>query len=446
MNTPTNEVQNKSLCIASRTWSRDSHGLYDYECAQTKNSNLTIKSEHLLIRRKNDVRLENSNYQEEQTEEFLGKVYVDSLNRHFLSNPINYRMNPNEENINSLQNKIWYIIKSEELSNNSANQQQTQQQIVNENGFAELKLNDIVKLGRVKYAITEIKINGVKASIDQANIEHQVFNLIPDYNKQTVSSNMDGVLCKICLTNNEEEGNPLINLCRCSGSMEFIHYSCVKMWMNTKLSNKVNESQTVFSYNMKSFNCEICKTPYPLRFRYNNSFYEIIECARPLSSNYIVLESLNQLKDNNNYKSIHVITLNENDRIVMGRGHDSDVRINDISVSRTHSCLTLSNKKILLKDLRSKFGTLVLIQGELEITSDKRMSLQIGRSYFETAFAMNKDQKTKEKNSSSVQNNLNLNLNKSNNSANFPSKKQIFQVEKYEKVNSPKNKDEMDID
>jgi len=33
--------------------------------------------------------------------------------------------------------------------------------------------------------------------------------------------------------------------------------------MSTKLSIKENEKKTVTSYNMKSFNCEICKTPYP---------------------------------------------------------------------------------------------------------------------------------------------------------------------------------------
>jgi hypothetical protein len=201
---------------------------------------------------------------------------------------------------------------------------------------------------------------------------------------------VDGVLCKVCLTNNEEEDNPLVKLCKCSGSMELIHFNCVKMWMSTKLLQKENEKKTVFSYNMKSFNCEICKTPYPcnykinlVRFRYKHKYFQIIECTRFPNKNYIILESLNQLKDNNNYKSIHVILLNENDKVIMGRGHDSDVRINDISVSRTHSCLILQNKKVLLKDLRSKFGTLILVQKEIEV-SDQKLSLQIGRSYFET--------------------------------------------------------------
>ena len=67
---------------------------------------------------------------------------------------------------------------------------------------------------------------------------------------------------------------------------------------------------------MKSFNCEICKTPYPLRFKFKDNYYELIDASRP-NQNYIVLESLNQLKDNNNYKSIHVITLNSDDKIIL---------------------------------------------------------------------------------------------------------------------------------
>lgn len=70
-------------------------------------------------------------------------------------------------------------------------------------------------------------------------------------------------ICKICLLNHHDLTNPFINLCICHGSMRFIHYECLKKWMAVKLSTKENEKKTVKSYNMKSFNCEICKTPYP---------------------------------------------------------------------------------------------------------------------------------------------------------------------------------------
>lgn len=89
------------------------------------------------------------------------------------------------------------------------------------------------------------------------------------------------------------------------------------------------------------------------------------------------------MKDNNNIKSIHVITLDEQSKIIMGRGHDSDVRINDISVSRSHANLTFENGKIKIMDMKSKFGTLALIKKELPIL-DKKIQLQIGRTYLDT--------------------------------------------------------------
>lgn len=46
----------------------------------------------------------------------------------------------------------------------------------------------------------------------------------------------------------------------------------------------------------------------------------------------------------------------------MGRGHESDLRINDISVSRCHALIKFKDNRFLLEDNLSKFGTLVLIK------------------------------------------------------------------------------------
>lgn len=75
------------------------------------------------------------------------------------------------------------------------------------------------------------------------------------------------ILCKICLSHqDDEETNPMTNLCKCAGTISWVHFICLKSWMGTKLSIKENEKKTVKSYNMKSFNCEICKTPYPCKY------------------------------------------------------------------------------------------------------------------------------------------------------------------------------------
>ena len=62
-----------------------------------------------------------------------------------------------------------------------------------------------------------------------------------------------------------DEENPLVDLCKCTGGIKYTHYICLKYWMQTKLSKKENEKKTVTSYNIKSFNCEICKTPFPCK-------------------------------------------------------------------------------------------------------------------------------------------------------------------------------------
>src|SRR5689334_7494641 len=63
-------------------------------------------------------------------------------------------MEPTGKNINDLQNKIWYIIKHDEDTGGNHNPQN----LINTNEDYHICLNDIVKLGRVKYAANEIFI------------------------------------------------------------------------------------------------------------------------------------------------------------------------------------------------------------------------------------------------------------------------------------------------
>jgi len=55
---------------------------------------------------------------------------------------------------------------------------------------------------------------------------------------------------------------------------------------------------------------------------------------------------------------VHIIS---DDPIKLGRGHASDIRISDISVSRLHAFISYVDNKYILTDNNSKFGTLVLL-------------------------------------------------------------------------------------
>ena len=391
--------ENFVLSLSTKTWVRDSHGLFDYESYQTKNLNAILAESIYITRKKHDIRaINNINLLKEREEEFLFNVRNDNKDEYKLENKVPIRVQPTEQNINELSNKIWYILKND--PNKSNNSQQT---ITNTNDDYYLCKNDIIKLGRVKYSLNEINIPSRQNNIERTKpIDDIKLYDIDGLNKDTEpvfdfifqakDSNDfkdipdDERMCKICYSDeNDRENNPLVHLCNCNGGLRFSHFDCIKRWMETKLVIKENEKKTVKSYSIRSFNCEICKTPYPFRFKLEGieKPFELIDLQRPIDCDYIVLESLNQMKENCNTKSFHVIQLT-GDELIIGRGHDSDIRINDISVSRSHAKLkyNIEDGTLLLRDLKSKFGTLILIKRPLLI-KEKKIHLQIGRTYIE---------------------------------------------------------------
>jgi predicted component of type VI protein secretion system len=88
---------------------------------------------------------------------------------------------------------------------------------------------------------------------------------------------------------------------------------------------------------------------------------------------------LNQEK--NTSRIIHIIKPSPTkESFKLGRGHESDLRINDISVSRCHAIIRLKEGKFLLEDNLSKFGTLVLIKNHTSLLPGYNKAVQIGRT------------------------------------------------------------------
>jgi hypothetical protein len=160
---------------------------------------------------------------------------------------------------------MWFIINPKSILEES----QHNPHIQNENEKYVLSLNDIIKLGRVKFVITDISINDSLKSIEDSNSK-SIFNFILDYNVDILD---EEICCVICLENDNKNNGPLINICKCSTSMS-VHYQCIKKWINNKLTVFRNQNKNVISYMMKSFNCTVCKTPYPCKlylFYYNST-------------------------------------------------------------------------------------------------------------------------------------------------------------------------------
>ena len=73
-------------------------------------------------------------------------------------------------------------------------------------------------------------------------------------------------------------------------------------------------------------------------------------------NNYMILESIKSAPA----KVVHVFNLHYNS-FKVGRSIETDMKIADISVSRTHSFLHIKNNRLIVEDNGSKFGTLVKI-------------------------------------------------------------------------------------
>ncbi|KAK8786442.1 hypothetical protein V5799_023780 [Amblyomma americanum] len=56
---------------------------------------------------------------------------------------------------------------------------------------------------------------------------------------------MSAPICRIC--HDEEGQEPLLSMCKCSGSMALVHVSCLERWLNTRHSD----------------DCELCNHRFP---------------------------------------------------------------------------------------------------------------------------------------------------------------------------------------
>ncbi|XP_045889581.1 E3 ubiquitin-protein ligase MARCH7 isoform X2 [Micropterus dolomieu] len=81
-------------------------------------------------------------------------------------------------------------------------------------------------------------------------------------------SDEEGDLCRICQMGEESASNPLIQPCRCTGSLQYVHQDCIKRWLRSKIGSGTNlEAITT---------CELCKE----KLRLNIDNFDIQELYR----------------------------------------------------------------------------------------------------------------------------------------------------------------------
>ena len=459
--------KNKEVLITIQIWDNQDEGMFFYKIDKNDKSkkkyfNFELDDINYYLIKTKDNNIKWIKYHKEfnsEEDEILFRLRKSFKSKIYeLINPI--KINLGEYSNNSLNDKIWYTVKSSTYFKGN-----DQNYILNQ--------NDIIKFGRKKYIVYKIHFKEEKGKIKDVNFNKNsnisyislinknsksIFNIDIKNNQYIINNNNDykkinedendnisknetlpgsgnknksisgkeikNESMKVCgnksdtmnesrnkngtmnesrnknKTINEsgnknkydkcwsckglysDENNPLICLCNCH---DYIHYECLKNYLSEKKVITKNLKKTVKTFIFQQFNCDICLKPYRLRFRIPefDKIYELIDLTLPEEIDYIYLESLDYIKDNNNIKIVHIVQLID-EEITIGRKDYNDIIDHDISISREHALLRYdkNNGNLFLEDKNSKFGTLVLVRGNIKIKEEKTY-FQIGKTYME---------------------------------------------------------------
>lgn len=121
-----------------------------------------------------------------------------------------------------------------------------------------IKEGDQIKLGKV--VLKFIQLNPTQKNDKE---EHKLNIAKKKFEPQNIltENNDKENFCMICYENEASEENPLMNLCKCKGSVTFYHLNCLKFWLAQKSKESSDESYTLINFD--KFKCNVCKKEYP---------------------------------------------------------------------------------------------------------------------------------------------------------------------------------------
>lgn len=219
-----------------------------------------------------------------------------------------------------------------------------------------LQEGDIFRLGQAYVLVSKIRLE------DDAESQMQLVQdaAIPDCVLDDADTDVeDGTTedrpqCYICYDPGCH-GNPLLNLCQCSGTVKYVHLLCLQRWMQPEGSSAVNT------------HCPICKAKYPESAQ-----------AMMIHSPAIMLESWS---NHRTLKLRHWISFTRHSTASLGRfAEQNDVSFPDHSVSGEHAFIIHQDGQFWLHDRESSNGTFVRLRAPLKLAFGESLQMKMGKS------------------------------------------------------------------
>jgi len=214
------------------TWSRDSHGLFDYESRHLTKRTMRAQEATKISRQSNELETipmsvsSDTNLAQTLEKTSLLKINQSGSKSFYCADQI-FLEGCVKADVNNLNNndQMYLVIRSLKSGNDKIDYH--------------IKKGDILKIGRVKFAVKLMNIIGQEqvTKKDEEDLEFQEFLELKDNILTTEeqvkafgTNEEDLPKCKCCWESHATLDDPLFIPCVCKSS--HIHLSCLKIWMN----------------------------------------------------------------------------------------------------------------------------------------------------------------------------------------------------------------------
>jgi hypothetical protein len=273
----------------------------------------------------------------------------------------------------------------------------------------ELSIGRFIRVGKFILKVSVLKINNTlrfnRRAPEESGSANSKLNLTTN-DAFTCSSNVSSnsskeeSSCRFCFKAEVKLEDPLISVCNCRGTMRYLHTSCLQTWIKNKCQVDYEYlNPNCFKITLKNFFCEICKKTFPLVISESNRNIFLLNILKT-RNNFIILKSkliddefsfenfkdeTRQIKDEKleyYFVQFDILSYKRNPSVLFGRDKKCDIVLNDVSVSRKHFMIYLDadTESVKIKDLNSKFGTLINMQQDL-LLKDKE-TIQKGNTVY----------------------------------------------------------------
>ena len=380
---------NQSYKINCVTWGKDAHALFDYESEEIVKNIFTLGrgGKIFLDNEKGTTTYEPDNQEDgffltgghsSSSEGCLINFFNEYGSHTRVTKKIKDEYEFNKENITEVQSMIYYVIAQKELKG-------IKREYKSEYNYKP-EIYDIIRFGRVQFIVRSIKDKSCSSDGESNDIK-SIF--LPNDNsnlKQTLNNKV--LICELCEKKETDNiNNPIIKICPCK-KCPLLHINCFKNEYLKKdkmfyYSNKDYMNGSLKIVSLINFLCPLCNEPYNPIIKINSRFYNILPYSFDKNIFHIVLESINFVKDGVYCIMVIIFTFpNKKEEFFLGRGHEATFKISDISISRVHAKIYLKEDNVVIDDLGSKFGTLLLARNSIDVGEmiEKKMKIQIGRN------------------------------------------------------------------